>query len=192
MIYNNVNDFIMSKIVKLWKDYSFTFITDENLFKMQGEFRCAIDEAEKMFGESELINQYKGDSNFSISINDCIKISYNGIFKNGKPYLQDYKFKKLNDSFVEDLVVCLDLEKEFNKGADEILKDKPDTITEEWLYEVYLKLRVLLEKLQETCLYNKKILEEVKSYSYLIEGEDTKYYIKHDNVYKQELVKVFA
>lgn len=287
MLYKNVNDYVMSKLVELWRNQlRFSIISDENLFKTHHEFRSIIDEAERIFGGSKEIDELKSDI-FKITINDSIKISYNniwkngdpmikklnintnkvksefdkakeyldkistqiieetpysgkidssltktyvalqdafryieenfnlnndeldflksrtirfgndvtvncdGIYKNGKRILYDYKFNDLND-VTENVTKCLDLQEEFNKGADKILQDKPNIINQDWLYKVYLNLRVLLKDLKETCLYNNKILKEVESYSYLVVGNDgTKYYIRYDNVYKQELVELF-
>ena len=286
MKYNNVNDYVMSKLVELWRNkLRFSIISDENLLETQNKFRSIIDEAEKMFGNTQEIKELKCDE-FRMDINDSIKISYNniwkngdpmikesdinsevksefgkaheylaisilqileeypysgkidssltkayialqdtfryieknfnlsedelnflkssrihysndieidydGIYKNGKRILYDYKFNNLNDDVTENVTKCLDLQEEFNREADKILQDRPNIINQDWLYEVYIKLRVLLEELKETCLYNKRILKEVESYSYLVVDIDTKYYIRYDNVYKQELVKMF-
>lgn len=286
MKYNNVNDYVMSKLVELWRNkLRFSIISDENLLETQNKFRSIIDEAERIYGNTQEIKELKCDE-FKLTINNSIKISYNniwkngdpmikesdinsevksefgkaheclaisilqileeypysgkidssltkayialqdtfryieknfnlsedelnflkssrihysndieidydGIYKNGKRILYDYKFNDLND-VTENVTKCLDLQEEFNKEADKILQDRPNIINRDWLARAHAQLRVILEDLKETCLYNNKILKEVESYSYLVVGNDgTKYYIRHDNVYEQKLVELF-
>lgn len=193
----DILEYVNNRSLEICRKYNYSVIDDKTIINIQKDLNDVFKDLSKEYYDCEYIKLIQSLMNETKllfhSIKDGYIVTCNKIYKNDKVLNEEKKDMKINIKDISAPVKkCLDLEEEFYKNAKKIIEDNNSTcLTYNNLLEIHKKIEDLLENLKEECLYNNKILRKVEEYCFDIESismTEEKYQIRHDGVYRYELV----